>query len=159
MKHLTPEQRDYFVSRLSNFYAVDSNDCWVWHGRRSNGSPFITLNWDKQRVHFSVRRFLYTTTHPETKVRRYDPIYTTCGNPDCVNPAHLAVGHGAGTNKGETVAGVLKRYFALKNSTVGKLKMKNACAELCISFATLKRYLAMYDDDPAKWQRIWGRDG
>lgn len=151
-------KQDYFTIKLKAFYSVDENNCWVWHGRRSNGSPFITLNWDKQRVHFSVRRFLYKTFVSQA-VRRYDPIHTTCGNPNCVNPDHLAVGHGAGTNKGETVAGVLKRYFALKSSKGGKLKMNDACAELCISFATLKRYLAMYDDDPAKWQKMWGRDG
>lgn len=148
-------QQVHFETRLKDFYTVDDKGCWVWRGRLNNSKPFITLNWNKTRVHFSVRRFYYCTANPNALVEKHEPIHATCGNPNCVNPNHLAIGYGAGTGKGATIAGVLKRYFILRNERNGKLTMKDACTELAINYATLKRYLTLYEKDPVKWQTIW----
>lgn len=150
-----PAQQAYFEERIKTFYEPDENGCWVWKGRLNNGMPFMTLSWNRQRVHFTVRRLLYLSANPSITLKQHEPIFTTCGNPNCVNPNHLAVGYGAGTRKGEIMARALKQYFEMRDARNGKLTMKDACEALDLSFVTLRSYLREYEKDPKRWRQTW----
>lgn len=131
------------------------DDCWIWQGRLNNGVPFTTVNCEGRRNNFAVRRFLYLREYPETIFTTSDMIYTTCGNPMCVNPKHLAIGIGAGTAVGTKIAMVLNQYRALV-ARGGKWNVSRASEELNISWVTLRKYLDIYNSNPMYWERVCG---
>lgn len=148
------KKNEYFFEKLLAQCEADG-ECWVWQGRLNNGAPFATVNWEGQRENFAVRRFLYLRDYPETIFTNYDTIYTTCGNPMCINPKHLAIGIGAGTATGTKIAMVLNQYRALV-AQGGKWNVKRASEELNISWITLRKYLDLYNSNPAYWDKVCG---
>lgn len=145
---------DYFFEKLLAQCETEG-ECWVWQGRLNNGIPFATVNWGNHRENFAVRRFMYLRERPDTLFTNSDTIYTTCSNPMCVNPEHLAIGVGAGTALGTKVAVVLNQYKALLASG-GKWNVKRASDELNISWITLRKYLDLYNSNPAYWDKLCG---
>lgn len=72
-------------------YRVDSNGCWIWlrHFSRS-GTPIYSAALTARRYIWIQRGY---------KVDRKTRMTVTCGQPKCVNPAHL---------KRSTVSGVMR---------------------------------------------------
>lgn len=146
-------KQDFFIEKIKAKCDMD-NDCWIWKGRLNDGKPFTTISYDGIRENMAVRRVTYLCKHPDTQFNSADSIYTTCGNLMCVNPDHLAIGIGAGTQKGQKIAGILKRYKELLD-TGEKWSIERASKELNISWTTLRKYLTLYEKDPAYWETVW----
>lgn len=153
MNTYTDEQQEFFINKIKEQCEMN-NGCWEWSRRFNAGKPFTSLYWGGERVNITIRRFLLLTANPDLKLAPSEPIYSTCGNPRCVNPAHLAVGYGAGTLKGHHIAHVLRTYKEkLERGEISGIT--KASKELNVSYVTLKSYLAMYEQDPQRWERLW----
>lgn len=147
------EQQSYILGKIKSQCEM-KNGCWEWHKRYNSGRAFLTVVIEGQRVNVTVRRFMLLHAQPDNLLDNNDTIYSTCGNPYCVNPEHLAVGLGAGTKKGHKIAGILRTYKEMIDEG-DKVGIKKASQKLNISFSTLKKYLAMYEQDPQRWERLW----
>lgn len=146
-------KQDFFLGKIKAKSRLNG-ECLEWYGRLNNGSPFTTIYWNGKRENMAVRRFMYLYKYPDTQFNSSDCIHTTCGNPMCINPDHLAIGIGAGTQKGKKIAGILKRYKELLD-TGEKWSLDRASKELNISWVTLRKYLDLYDKDPEYWETVW----
>jgi GrpB-like predicted nucleotidyltransferase (UPF0157 family) len=72
-------------SAFQRLVVRQENGCWIWQGRFKKGScEFI---WKGHGL--SARRFAYQLTHSHLPDGEY--VYVSCGNPRCVNPAHLYI--------------------------------------------------------------------
>lgn len=147
------EQQDCFIERIKEQCTM-VDGCWEWTRRFNYGKPYTSLYWEGKRFNITIRRFLLSINNPDLKLSSSTPIYSTCGNPHCVNPEHLAVGYGAGTLKGHRIASVLRTYKQ-KIERGEKVNIVKASKELNVSYVTLRGYLAMYEQDPERWERLW----
>jgi hypothetical protein len=66
-------------------HVVEEGDCWNWTGAHQSCGSVPTMRW--QGKVGSVRRFVLLDqgVNLDKRLATY-----TCGNPDCVNPEHLA---------------------------------------------------------------------
>ncbi len=78
--------------RLQHLWAkIDrrgDDECWPWLGHMAQGR-WPVIRWDQARPFTSVRRIMWRLTYGDPVPQR---IWTTCGNPRCLNPAHLSDG-------------------------------------------------------------------
>lgn len=67
------------------------NDCWIWTAGTADDHGYF---WDgSSRIY--AHRYMYQLMHgdlPDYGSAKKNIIYHTCGNPLCVNPAHLRLG-------------------------------------------------------------------
>lgn len=76
------ETLDEMIERLLD----KSGDCWLWGGGFSQGRARLSYHGQDM----TVARYLYEQAHG-LKLRQRDRIETTCGEPRCVNPAHVVL--------------------------------------------------------------------
>lgn len=76
--------------RLSSHLVAVEDGCIHWDGPRT-GKNLPVIKWEGGRVR-SVQRVLRSLTDPEFDLRDPRRFHNTCGNRDCVNPAHHAPG-------------------------------------------------------------------
>lgn len=76
-----------------------ADECWLWRaGRNQKGfgaifTPKLRRARDRRRgVMILATRVAFDLAHPHAKLRRNEQAFHTCGNPSCVNPAHLRRG-------------------------------------------------------------------
>lgn len=72
------------AEHFSSYIPIPENsECWEWQGPLRNGKPFYPpLDKRAQIVSYELRN--------EIELPQYTRIYTTCGNPSCLNPTHFA---------------------------------------------------------------------
>lgn len=80
---------DDLLPRIMAKVEIVEGGCWLWHGLvASNGlTPRFRFSKDGKRLEFSVRRVLYEHYIGEPPKN----IHVSCGNPRCVNPAHVEI--------------------------------------------------------------------
>lgn len=65
---------------------VEVGECWEWQGALTSGGPVFARKGDKN---VSVRRLIVDHRGQPRSTQKV--VTTTCGNPRCVNPAHVVV--------------------------------------------------------------------
>jgi hypothetical protein len=64
---------------------IEEGNCWLWQGAMSHGTtPIMRINGSRKLV--PVRRFILQLKGAKVEGKKS---YITCGNPKCVNPAHI----------------------------------------------------------------------
>lgn len=149
---LSRDESTYLSEQLPRYYTTNSKGCMLWQGAFSYGCPFLSVRYGGKRISITVRRFQYLTNHPERDCVNKLVLYNTCGDPNCVNPEHLAEGFGIGCGSTERIARILKQWCSLSKQ---KLSTNAISKELGISTTTLSRYIAIYNKNPEKWEALW----
>jgi hypothetical protein len=86
--------------------------CYLWQGSMTYGhNPVISIE-SKTR---SVRKVLYLREHPDFDDAMY--LHDTCGNPSCVNPAHMKVSRFKSKYAEEKFGGKPEREFTAFGET------------------------------------------
>ena len=88
---MTKEEKDYLQGLIVRKTVIDeTTGCYNWTGAFVHGNPFASGSANRRLVSRPVRAFLYEMNNPGTETR-WMRFTTTCGNPKCVNPAHIEV--------------------------------------------------------------------
>jgi hypothetical protein len=78
---------DWTLGKIKARCCIDG-ECWLWRLALNSGAPVMGLEPGKT---VPVRRWLASRAGRE--LDRTVVVRTTCGNPTCVNPAHLMIVH------------------------------------------------------------------
>lgn len=130
-------------------YYIDlRTGCHVWNGRRDgNGNPLIGVKGRR----LSPRRWLFEQHHG-IKVPESQKVISTCGNPDCVNPAHCRVLTDQERDRGNLKAR-LHSISAILNQRVSKHLLVETAKSL---WKAVQEYHEQYGLDTDLLERIIG---
>lgn len=128
-------------------------ECWIWKQGTTNGYPQLKV---PGRTCKLVRRLVVELDGRPAEVRQ--PVITTCGDPMCVNPAHLRQSSTSEVGKRTAAAGGWKgkargSKIAAKKRATGKLTMEIA-REIRMSVESGPVLSARYGVDKSLVNRI-----
>lgn len=144
------KELDHIKWNLPKYYHKE-NGCLVWHGRFQNGQPVLTLRYGKERLSIHVKRFMFMSYDEHKDHPAKLCIYNTCGNPNCVDPSHLALGVGIGGSCTETMSAVLKGWYSLRD----EMNNQSIAKRVGVSYVTLLKYIKVFKRNPEQWERLW----
>lgn len=154
-KRLSADAVEYIASQLPKYYTENEDGCHVWQGYRAHGNlPALVVRYNGKRVSAMVKRFVYAQANPLEHIGLKAAIHNTCGNPDCVNPAHLALGAGIGSTGFEQMKLVLRTWYVLNQE---KVPTQDIAKQVGVCYPTLKRYIKLFEQQPEAWLKLWNK--